>query len=57
MAENFDYGFDLGAFIEREYLNKYEFEGRQPDETDLLLREFDKWDEPYVEFDDEVFDL
>lgn len=57
MAENFDYGFDLGAFIENEYLNKYEFESRQPDETDLMLREFDKFDEEYVEFDNEVFDL
>lgn len=56
MPENFDYGFDLSAFVENE-MNRYESTTRQPDETDLLLREFDQWDEEYVEFDNETFDL
>lgn len=57
MAErDFDYGFDISTLVEQE-MNRWESGVRQPDDVDLMVREYDEWDEEYVEFDDEVFDL
>lgn len=55
--DNFDYGFDLNEFISNEFETGFDSEARDFSEVDLLVREFEDWDEEYVEFNEETFDL